>query len=74
LLPFTLTQDVHVKRRPVLHDRVTRIVSALCTTAQLDALAGDDIDDFAFAFIAPLRSKDDGRHDCLRGMIRGGIW
>jgi hypothetical protein len=66
-----LTQDVHVKRRSIFDNRVTGVVSTLCATAQLDAAAGDDIDDFALAFITPLRAEDDGRHD-LQSIDDGG--
>jgi hypothetical protein len=67
-LPCSLTQNVYIKRRPILHNRVTRIVPTLRSAAQLNALAGNDIDDFAFAFITPLRSKDNSRHGCVRSM------
>jgi hypothetical protein len=46
-------------------------VSTLCATAQLDAAAGDDIDDFALAFVTPLRAEDDSRHD-LQSIDDGG--
>lgn len=41
----------------VNHDGVTSIIASSCTAAESGAL-GEDVDKFAFAFVAPLRAED----------------
>jgi hypothetical protein len=47
------TQDVHIKCDAVLHDRVTSIMSALRSAAQLRRFA-KNVDQLPFAFVTPL--------------------
>ena len=52
-------------------DRVAGVVTALAAGAQITGGA-EDIDELAFAFIAPLSAKHDGGHS--RGTIIGQKW
>lgn len=54
-------QQVEIVGDAIRDDGVPRVVAALGTRAQR-CFRAEDVDEFSFAFVAPLGPEDDGRH------------